>query len=883
MCSSVFSDFKTNGINSAATFSSSAQNSVMQYRSDNSKKKSGKTKDLISHTVPISIPLAGIPLAALITYRISTRNLAGLSSQIIDMSKEINELKSMPKIIQQQNQKTDSGNVKLWAAIAGAAGLAGAYQTTSLTKGEEDKLMHKLKDRVDKIDTTSHYALQEAQKTSAGASTLINKYTKDINGVQLLDNPTTLTKDKNKYNNAVHFIQNAASMKLYDTPHIQPITGEHPTLWSVTSEFAPIKEGGLGCVPVAIQENFTNLGIDNPAFIPMYQQKGKATLRKEGENYIYKYGKDMEVPVKKAAAFQMDVFRNGISSTENVEVFVANMEKDENKPPRQLVFIKNDNYFDGSIYQGGARNEEPEKFAFFSKAVYEFAKMKSDINSVKNSEIPDKQLFDSIKAPEGFILNDWQASPIAALTRYKAPMENAFGQLDNETANKLSQMTIITIGHNTMYQGSTLNNNDSKQSKEATSNILNTLFDNYTYDIVSNAKTNASIYDKEDDNLKNIDNVLLTDKDYSNLIHTNLLNMGVCLSDYFHPVSQNYANEIISKEHDDLAGELKWALTRRNETGSLVGIINGNDFNKLSIEAKKGKIKETSGLDFETYNKNTDIDDVIKARTENKIKFYNEFIKPFTKKNDASITDANIENIRKISEDLEFVECADKIKKLPDLTHDELENTPVLTSVGRLVSQKGVNVMCDAIELLMKNWDKDFGNRPKPIFYIGGRDGEDGQQRAFVEKLQNEQLSKEDSNRVVFMHGMAPMQSLTAASDFFLLPSNFEPCGLTQSESFALGTPVIGSSVGGIVDTVNRNGFNNGILTKHEPKLTAQSFYEAMKKGLNIYFNDKEKYKNMVNDSLQEDFSWVQKCKQGPVFEYLSKMGVDTNKLPDIA
>ncbi len=881
MCSSVFSDFNTNIVSVPASFAAAAKSSTQKV--EKKEKKQSKTDELMNKQVPMMIPMSGIPAAALLTYAVVTKNTSGLKSQIFNLSKELAELKNFAKTLEEKSLKTQDNNNTLWTAIIGAAGLAGAYEAGTLNRNDENKVLTSLQNKIDKMNTNSYYAVQEAQKSASGASTLINKYSKNINGVQLIDNPNSLTKDKNKYNNAIQAIQSAAARRLYNEPEIDPIRSEHPTLWSVTSEFAPIKEGGLGSVPAAVQENFTKLGIDNPSFIPMYQQKGKASLRKEGDNYIYKYGKDFELPVKKAAAFQMDVYRNGISKTENIEIFVANAEKDENKPPRQLIFIKNDNYFDGSIYQSGTKNEEPEKFAFFSKAVYEFAKMKTDINSVKNAEIPDKNLFDSIKEPEGFILNDWQASPVAALARYKAPMENAYGQLSSEAADKLSQMRIITIGHNTMYQGSTLNNNDSKQTKESTSNILNTLFDDYTYDIVSNAKTQASTWNKNDENLKNIDNVLLTDKDYTNLIHTNLLNMGVCLSDYFHPVSQNYANEIISSEHDELAGELKWALTRRNEAKSLVGIINGNDFNKLSIEAKKDKIKETSGIDYKTYNKGSDIKEVIEARKENKINFYNEFIKPFTQKNDLSIKTDKVENIRKISEDLEFVESTKGIKKLPDLSNEELANTPVITSVGRLVSQKGIDVMCDAIQLLMYNWKDDFGDKPKPIFYIGGRDGEDGKQRAFVEKLQNETLSNSDSNRVVFMHGMAPMQSLTAASDFFLLPSNFEPCGLTQSEAFALGTPVIGSSVGGIVDTVNRNGFQNGILTKKEPKLTAQSFYEAMKEGLNIYFNDKDKYKNMVKDSLAEDFSWIQKGKQGPVYEYLSKIGVNTEKLPDAA
>ena len=206
--------------------------------------------------------------------------------------------------------------------------------------------------------------------------------------------------------------------------------------------------------------------------------------------------------------------------------------------------------------------------------------------------------------------------------RYKAPMENAYDQLSDNAANKLANMSIITIGHNAMYQGSTRNNNDNAQRKEATTNILNTLFDNFAYDIVSNSQTKASEQNPEDYGLRNLDNVLLLNQDDPYANHTNLLNMGICLSDYFHPVSQNYAKEIISDNHPELAGELRWALNQKNNSGSLIGIINGNDFNNISIEAKKEKIISLTGITPETYNKSSNIDDVMSSRTSNKINFY---------------------------------------------------------------------------------------------------------------------------------------------------------------------------------------------------------------------------------------------------------------------
>lgn len=883
-----FSEFRTNPVYGTTTAPAA----------DNKDLKAEKKKKIIqtAKTVaPIAISIAAIPVTALVATKVTTKKFSalnddlvkGLKDEIKDLTKEVSKMQAVAEqrgalstqAVQNVANTAKKDNAQIWSALLAISGLGAAYKAGDLSDDAKKEVTSKLAERVNDIDSKSSKAVNTAEQSMAlSGNSLGKKYTEDLNGIQLLKNSDALNKNAQKYAQAVKQIQTSAPKHLYETPNVKEITKPNPTLWSVTSEFAPIKEGGLGSVPVEIQNNVTKLGVNIPTFIPMYQQKGIASFRQEGNEYIYTY-KGKEFKLEKAASFKVDAYQAGKSKTENVEVYVSNS-KDDNGNRKQLIFIKNDNYFNGTIYQTSEKTEEPEKFAFFSKAVYEFAKAKEDKKSVKDLTIYDSEVFNSIESPDGLVLNDWQASPIAALARYKAPMENAYGQLSDEASKKLSDMTIITIGHNAMYQGSTRNNNNDAQRKEATTNILNTLFDNFSYDIVSNATTKASATNPSDAGLKNLDNVLIMNQDDSSANHTNLLNMGICLSDYFHPVSQNYANELVSDLHPELSGELRWALTQKDKSGSLVGIINGNDFNNLSIEAKKSQIQGQTGLEVETYNKNSDIQDVMSARLNNKINFYNNYMLPFSMKNDESNKDAAVEDIRKISSKLEFVD-ANGTTKLPLLSDEELAQTPIITSVGRLVSQKGIGIMSDAIKMLMDNWEKDFPGKNKPIFYLAGQDGENGTQRKYIEDLKNTKLTPEDSNRVVFAHGFAPMTALTSASDFFLLPSIFEPCGLTQGEAFAVATPVIGSAVGGIVDTVNRDGKTNGILTDKSKPLTAEGFYEAMKEGLEVYYNNPEQYQKMVKDSLAEDFSWIQKGKQGPVFDYLEKMGIDRANLPD--
>lgn len=720
--------------------------------------------------------------------------------------------------------------------------------------------------------------LSELRRTQTNPT--LNKHAGYFHDILLLKQNNALNKNSQKYAKAIDFIQNIGYEKLTSSAPVEPLTKQNPTIWSITSEFAPIKEGGLGSVPPEIRNNAEKIGVNMPTFVPMYLNEGISTLESSADffgdkTYTYTY-KGKQMPLKKLATINLDVYKNGIAKSIPVNYFLYE-DKDSKGTTRQLIFIHANDYFDGTIYEGNSKTEEPEKFALMSKAVYEFAKIKLEgLKATKEISINDTEAFKSVKAPDGMILNDWQASPTAALLRYKSAMENAYSQLSDETAQKLKNMRLITIGHNATYQGSTQNNNDYYQKKASTSNILNTLFDKYAYDIVLNAQLKASSTDEKDEGLKALDNVLVMEYQKDGENYTNFLNMGIVLSDYFNPVSQNYANELISPQHPELSYALQWALTQKAKAGKLIGVINGNDFNNLSIEAKAKQIKQTTGLDFETYQKTSSIEEIKQKRFKNKINLYQNFALPFS--HSGACSNDEIKKVEDITSRLEFCEGAQGTN-LPILTKEELEETPILMSGGRLVSQKGMDVLCDAIKILFDNWEKDFKGHNKPIFYIAGADGEGGIQRKIIEDLKDKKLSKEDNDRILFAHGFAPMAGMMAGADYFLMPSKFEPCGLTQGESLALGTPVIASAVGGIVDTINRDGKFNGVLTDKNKPLDAQEFYEAIKKGLEIYYNQKSTYTDMVKDSIDEDFSWIKEGKTGPVYDYLELFGINRNSL----
>jgi len=96
-----------------------------------------------------------------------------------------------------------------------------------------------------------------------------------------------------------------------------------------------------------------------------------------------------------------------------------------------------------------------------------------------------------------------------------------------------------------------------------------------------------------------------------------------------------------------------------------------------------------------------------------------------------------------------------------------------------------------------------------------------------------------------------------AASDFVLIPSKFEPCGLIQMIAMSFGTLPIAHRTGGLIDSIN-NG-HNGFLFKN---YTAEALRETVEKAVNIWRHEKKKYKEMVISALSADFSWDKSAKE---------------------
>jgi len=181
---------------------------------------------------------------------------------------------------------------------------------------------------------------------------------------------------------------------------------------------------------------------------------------------------------------------------------------------------------------------------------------------------------------------------------------------------------------------------------------------------------------------------------------------------------------------------------------------------------------------------------------------------------------------------------------------------PLFTFVGRLTAQKGFDELHAAIARLLHEDEK--------VGLWGLGNGDPG----IVKKFQN--LAEKHQGRVCFIEGYSEPNAnrVFAAGDFFLIPSRFEPCGLTDFIAQLNGNLPIVHRVGGLVKTIdNRYGFSylGG----------PDALYEAMKRAVAVYRQPgKKQLRSMQRDAVEnikQHFTWdhVLQKKYLPLYEHI--------------
>lgn len=278
-----------------------------------------------------------------------------------------------------------------------------------------------------------------------------------------------------------------------------------------------------------------------------------------------------------------------------------------------------------------------------------------------------------------------------------------------------------------------------------------------------------------------------------------MLKAGIMYSDWVTTVSPTYAQEICTTEY---AYGFAKIMQQRWAEGRLVGILNG--------------------IDTEQWNPQTD---------------------PHIEFN-YSVTSGRVSQKKR-----------NKAVLLEQLGATQIElrqAEPLVGFIGRLVTQKGVDLIVQVIPELLKKHAVNF------VLVGAGEEHYENELRALAHTYPER----------VFVHigySEALAHQVEAGADMFLMPSRFEPCGLNQMYSLAYGTPPIVHYTGGLIDTVI-NASEENIANKtatgfvfYDP--TVHALRSTIEHALFLYSKPRT-WQQIQKNGMSHAFDWQQSAQK---------------------
>ena len=172
------------------------------------------------------------------------------------------------------------------------------------------------------------------------------------------------------------------------------------------------------------------------------------------------------------------------------------------------------------------------------------------------------------------------------------------------------------------------------------------------------------------------------------------------------------------------------------------------------------------------------------------------------------------------------------------------EKTPVIGIISRFAEQKGFQILSECIEAIVNDMDVQFA-----ILGSG-----DNRMETYFSDLQ-----KRCQGRIGLYIGYNNELAhlVEAGSDFFLMPSLYEPCGLNQIYSLKYGTLPIVRATGGLNDTIENYDQETGGGTGFkfwEP--SGKAIYNTVSWALETYHHRKSHMQRLIQKAMKQDFSW---------------------------
>jgi starch synthase len=176
------------------------------------------------------------------------------------------------------------------------------------------------------------------------------------------------------------------------------------------------------------------------------------------------------------------------------------------------------------------------------------------------------------------------------------------------------------------------------------------------------------------------------------------------------------------------------------------------------------------------------------------------------------------------------------------------DDAPIIAMITRMTPQKGIDLVAEALDRIMS-----LGAQ---FVMLSG--GDPAQERFFAEA----ETRYPDAFRLLVGFDNALAHQIQAGSDIFLMPSRFEPCGLTQMYALKYGTVPIVRATGGLRDTVKEfdpaTGVGNGFVFD---EYDADAMMAAVERAVTA-FRDNTHWRRLLGNCFHANFSWDRAARE---------------------
>jgi len=296
----------------------------------------------------------------------------------------------------------------------------------------------------------------------------------------------------------------------------------------------------------------------------------------------------------------------------------------------------------------------------------------------------------------------------------------------------------------------------------------------------------------------------------------NPMRAGIVLSDKVHLVSPTYCLEVLKPTDRTIGfigGEgLEVDLNAKYERGDMIGILNGCDY-----ELVAAVIYDLS----------------------------------------AFLTQAKQAVMRFAAQELNV--CSSHFianERVNQWQEQPVFQGPIITSVGRLTSQKMSLLLVEYQgELVISQLLNQLEAQTNGHFILIGSGDQD------ITLMLTQVMA--EHNNFLFINGYDELlsNSLYSLGDLFLMPSSFEPCGISQMLAMKAGQPCLVNGVGGLIDTVNNNE-NGFVFSGNSTEGKVTGLIEQFDFALSLYEKSPEQYEKICQQASKCRFSWDKSAGQ---------------------